>query len=270
MGFRFCSFASGSTGNCYLVRTEETVLLIDTGISGKRIVQSLDSLGLAPSDISAILITHEHSDHVMSIKTMARKADSADIYATEGTFASIDDKIPTEREVVVESDCPFTVGDIRIVPFDLSHDAVEPVGYTFSAGGKKLSLMTDTGYVSEDMYDHIKGSDALILEANHEVNVLRAGPYPYVLKQRILSEKGHLSNETCGNVIARLLDDREETEDDREIPYVMLAHVSRQNNTPDMAYMTVKDVLFDDGLLVDKDVRIGVAGHDQMTPEIEI
>ena len=274
MGLRFCSFASGSTGNSYLVRTDNTAVLVDCGISGKRIVEGLAGLGLDPRDLSAILITHEHSDHVQSIRVISRKADGADIYATRGTIRAISDKVPEERCTPVRRHDTFTVGDIEIRSFGLFHDASEPVGYNFRSGGRSLSIVTDTGIVTDSIFDSIKSSDALILEANHEVNLLRVGPYPYELQQRILSDYGHLSNEAAGNVICRMLNDRDTDQNPAgspdDIPYVLLAHISRNNNTPDQALLTVRNILFENDYYIGKDVNIDTASFSEPGPEIEV
>ena len=301
MGLRFCSFASGSTGNCYLIRTDNTALLVDCGISGKRIMEGLGRFGLDACDLSAILITHEHSDHIMSIRMMARKAENADIYATGGTILGIGDKVPDGRITRITSGELFNVGDIEVMSFDVSHDAREPVGYTFTCEGRKLSILTDTGTVTEKIYRSVKASNALVLEANHEVNILRAGPYPFELQQRILSDRGHLSNVAAGELICRLLDDRgsigttpepirdqrhhfaddvpsdggydaagDAAEEDRDIPYVLLAHISRNNNTPYQAMLTVKDILFEDDLYVGRDLNMSTASYCEIGPEIEV
>ena len=296
MGLRFCSFASGSTGNCYLIRTDDTALLVDCGISGKRILAGLDSFGLDARDLSAILITHEHSDHIMSIRMMARKAENAEIYATPGTIAGIGDKVPDGRITDIEPGEIFDVGDIEVMSFDVSHDAREPVGYTFTSEGRKLSILTDTGTVTEEIYRSVRASNALVLEANHEVNILRAGPYPYELQQRILSDHGHLSNVAAGELICRLLDDRESigtapgenvrrglsedqslrqrkkeaSEDEHDIPYILLAHISRNNNTPDQAMLTIKDILFEDDHYVGQDLNMSTASYCEIGPEIEV
>lgn len=267
MGLRFCSFASGSTGNCYLVRTDDTAVLVDCGISGKRIVAGLGSQGLDAEDISAILITHEHIDHVSSLRVMSKKAENADIYATQGTIRHITDKVPEERLTRISSDDTFTVGDIEIQSFRVSHDAAEPVGYTLTSEGRKLSILTDTGVITDDIYSHVRRSNAMILEANHEVNILRAGPYPYELQQRILSDHGHLSNVAAGELICRILDD-EET--DQETPYFLLAHISRHNNTPYQAELTVKNVLFEDDHFIDRDIKLATASYCETSPEIEV
>ena len=267
MGLRFCSFASGSTGNCYLVRTDDTVLLVDCGISGKRIVEALGSCGLDPRDISGILITHEHSDHIQSIRVMSKKADNAGFFATRGTIKAIGDKVPEDRFTPIRRSDTFTIGDIKVRSFGLFHDAAEPVGYSFTAYGRTLSIVTDTGIITDGIYDSIKASDALILEANHEVNILRAGPYPYELQQRILGDFGHLSNVTAAELICRILDDRKETEG---TPYVLLAHISRHNNTPYQAELTVQNILFEHGYMPERDVRIDTASYCEIGSEIEV
>ena len=267
MGLRFCSFASGSTGNCYLVRTDDTALLVDCGISGKRIVEALGSRGLDPRDISGVLITHEHTDHTQSIRVMSKKADNAGFYATRGTIKALSDRVPLERFTPIRRTDSFAIGDIEIRSFGLFHDASEPVGYSFTCDGRMLSIVTDTGIVTDGIYEAIKDSNALILEANHEVNILRAGPYPYELQQRILSDFGHLSNVTAGEVICRILDDRHDPDD---IPYVLLAHISRHNNTPYQAELTVQNMLFEHGYMPDRDVRISTASYCDAGPDIMV
>lgn len=273
MGLRFCSFASGSTGNCYMVRTDNTVILVDSGIAGKRILTGLGSQGLGPDDVNAIVITHEHSDHVLSIKMMARKAENADVFATRGTARGIADKVPADRIIRIEQKDHFRVGDIEVKSFPVSHDAAEPVGYTFTADGRTLSILTDTGIVTGTIYDSVKTSNAIVLEANHEVNILRAGPYPYELQQRILGDRGHLSNVAAGELLCRMLDDRgrEEQPGAEDDPIsVLLAHVSRHNNTPEQAYLTVQNVLFEDDHYVDREVKMDVASHEAISPLIDV
>lgn len=272
MGLRFCSFASGSTGNCYLVRSDDTALLVDCGISGKRIVDALGSCGLDPGDLSGILITHEHSDHVQSLRVMSKKAGGASFYATRGTIKAIEDKVPADRFTAIRRSDTFTIGDIEVHSFGLFHDAAEPVGYSFTCGGRTLSIVTDTGIVTDGIYDSIKTSNALILEANHEVNILRAGPYPYELQQRILGDFGHLSNVTAGELICRILDDRQsgESSDEHDIPYVLLAHISLHNNTPYQAELTVQNILFEHGYMADRDIKMSTASYCEVGPEIEV
>ncbi|NLD10633.1 MAG: MBL fold metallo-hydrolase [Clostridiales bacterium] len=266
MGFSFCSFASGSSGNCYMVESDSTTLLVDVGIAGKRILAGLEENGLQVENINGILLTHEHIDHVRSIRIIGRKASQAEIYGSEGTFSCIEDKLPPDRTHPLTEDEPFDIGDITVMPFDLSHDALEPMGYSFVHDGRQLTIVTDTGYVPDDIFDQIRGADTLVLEANHEVNILRMGSYPYPLQQRILGEEGHLSNETAGNTICHMLD----ALDGKKTPKVVLAHLSNENNTPEQAYLTVKNILFENDYYVDRDLELSVVRRDDPSPLIEV
>lgn len=266
MAFSFCSFASGSSGNCYMVESDNTVLLIDVGISGKQILAGLEENGIDIEDVDGILLTHEHVDHVRSIRMIGRKASNADIYGSEGTFSCIADKLPAQRIHPVEDEDSFMVGDIRVKPFALSHDAIEPLGYSFEYEDRHLTIVTDTGYVTEEIFEHIKCADMLVLEANHEVNILRMGSYPYPLQQRILGDEGHLSNETAGYTLCHMLDEM----DGNKTPKVVLAHLSSENNTPDQAYLTVRNILFEDDYYVDRDLELSVVKRDQPSPLLEV
>jgi Metal-dependent hydrolases of the beta-lactamase superfamily I len=266
MALSFCSFASGSSGNSYLVRSDSTILLVDVGIAGKRVLAGLEENGIDISQINGILLTHEHIDHVRSIRMIGKQATNALIYASEGTISCIEDKLPKDRAFTLSEKNDFKIGDITIEPFNLSHDAVEPMGYTFKNDGKQLTIVTDTGYVTEGIFDQIKTADLLVLEANHEINILRVGPYPYELQQRILGNEGHLSNETAGHVICRMLEDIDGTKK----PKVMLAHLSRENNTPEQAYLTVRNILFEDDYYIDKDLELSVVRRDESSPMIEV
>jgi phosphoribosyl 1,2-cyclic phosphodiesterase len=266
MAFSFCSFASGSSGNCYMVESDNTVLLIDVGISGKQILAGLEENGIDIEDVDGILLTHEHVDHVRSIRMIGKKASNADIYGSEGTFSCIADKLPAQRAHPVEDEDSFMVGDIRVNSFALSHDAIEPLGYSFEHDDRRLTIVTDTGYVTEEIFEHIKCADMLVLEANHEVNILRMGSYPYPLQQRILGDEGHLSNETAGHTLCHMLDEM----DGNKTPKVVLAHLSSENNTPDQAYLTVRNILFEDDYYVDRDLELSVVKRDQTSPLIEV
>ena len=262
MGLEFCSFASGSSGNCYLVRSGSTSLLVDVGIAGKHILSGLKTCGMEASDVDGILLTHEHTDHVKSIRMIGRKASNAEIYSTAGTLDCVRDKLPEERATAIGRNQKFTVGDIEIQAFPISHDAADPVAYSFQCGKKKMAIMTDTGIVSEEMFQQIQPADTVVLEANHEVNILRVGPYPYPLKQRILGDHGHLSNETAGNTVSRLL----EKHHGEDMPRIVLAHLSHQNTTPEQAFLTVKNILFEDDFYVGKDLNLSVAKRSEPTP----
>ncbi|MCI7327372.1 MBL fold metallo-hydrolase [Hornefia butyriciproducens] len=266
MGLSFCSFASGSSGNCYLVESENTVILIDVGITGKRILAGLEENGLKAEDVDAILLTHEHIDHVRSIRMIGRKAGHAEVYASGGTFAGIEEKLLPRGRWSPVPDEEFAIGDIAVRAFSLSHDAIEPTGYTLRSGGRQVTVVTDTGVITEEIFEQMKTADLLVLEANHEVNILRMGSYPYPLQQRILGDEGHLSNETAGRILCSLLDQMH----GEKVPRVLLAHLSHENNTPQQAYLTVKNILFERDYFVDRDVKLAVIRRDETSPLLEV
>ena len=249
MDLAFCSFASGSSGNSYLIKSEETTLLVDVGISGKRIAEGMADVGLDVADVDGILITHEHSDHVHSLKVMQKKAPDALIWTNRGTYGCIKDDLRTGRHRVFATGESFTIGDIEVLPFPLSHDAAEPVGYRFRKNGKSLAIVTDTGYVTDEIYEAVRGCDLLVLEANHDENVLMVCNYPYHVKRRILSFTGHLCNDVAAETMSRIIGERfAESGDDAVLPIFLLAHLSRENNTPAMALITVRNVLEESGV----------------------
>jgi len=234
---RLCSIASGSSGNCIYVGHASTHLLIDAGISGKRIEQGLESIGVEPGSISGILVTHEHSDHIQGIGILARKY-QIPIYGTVETFCAmkkgktnigkVDDAL--FQQVFPEKE--ITIGEISVTPFPVSHDAANPVAYKFYADGHKIGMATDLGVYTEQTMEHLKDSEILYLESNHDVNMLMVGGYPYYLKQRILGAHGHLSNDTAAELLCRL--------HHAGLQHVLLAHLSKENNYPELAYETVK------------------------------
>lgn len=266
MAFAFCSFASGSTGNSYLIKTDKTNILVDAGISGKRIVAGLESKGIEPQDLDAVLITHEHTDHIQSLRVMSKKAQQAELFASAGTFAKIAGDLPAERTQRVLPGETFFIGDIVVKPFHLSHDAAEPTGFSFVNGGKQITIVTDTGYVTDEIYEQIRCADLLVLEANHEVNILKMGTYPYNVKRRILGDYGHLSNEAAGECICRMLGDRK----DRKMPKVILAHLSRENNTPKQAYLTIKNILLEEEFYIEKDLELDIITKDEISTLYEV
>lgn len=262
---RLCSIASGSSGNCVYVGSEATHLLVDTGISGKRIEQGLRELELTPRDLDGILITHEHADHINGLGVMARKYEIP-IYATEGTIQAIlqSGGIGKVEEALfhpVKEDEKFILKDLTINPMHISHDATQPVAYRISYGNKKIGICTDLGVYNEYTVECLKGMDALLLEANHDVNMLQVGPYPYYLKQRILGDRGHLSNENSGRLLCRILHDGLRT--------VLLGHLSKENNLPELAYESVRmEINMDDNPYRAGDFDIQVAKRSEMSPVV--
>lgn len=269
MTLEFCSFASSSSGNSYLVRSENTTLLVDVGVAGKHILAGLSAKNTDIEKVDGILLTHEHIDHVKSLRMMSRKAVNAGVYASKGTLSQVSDKISDEVMRPVYARTPFVIGDIEIKPFALSHDAAEPLSYSFCKEGKQITVVTDTGCMTEDAFDQLKEADLLVLESNHEVNILKMGAYPYSVKRRILGDEGHLSNETAGKCLCEVLRYRRE-QGRADVPKVVLAHLSKENNTPGQAYLTIRNVLFEEDFFIDKDLELDIALRDEIGKSVEI
>lgn len=233
---RVCSIASGSSGNCTYIGDKDTNILIDAGISRKRIVEGLHMAGVNPGDLDGIFVTHEHIDHIQGINMMVKMFD-VPVYATGATLDYIRSKdkngvISMEHLYEVHPDERITLKNMDIMPFSISHDAADPVCYTVNSGGHKAGVATDLGVFDDYIVDHLMGSGILVVEANHDISMLEAGSYPYSLKCRILGKKGHLSNEDSGKLLCRLLGNK--------LKYVFLAHLSKENNYPQLAYEAVK------------------------------
>ena len=264
---RFCSIASGSSGNCIYVGSESAHLLVDVGISGKKIEQGLNTLDLSGKDIDGILVTHEHSDHIKSIGVLSRKY-QIPVYATSGTIQAMEQmsslgKLP---EGIFHEICPdeeFMVKDLTVHPFSISHDAAQPVGYRVENGEQSIGIATDLGHYDEYIIENLQNLDALLLEANHDIRMLQVGSYPYYLKQRILGDRGHLSNENAGRLLCRLLHD--------DLKAIFLGHLSRENNYEELAYETVcSEVTLGDNPYQSRDFRIQVAKRDCISEIITV
>ena len=264
MTLSFCSFSSGSSGNCYLIKSETTAILVDAGISGKKILEGLSATGTPREKLAALLITHEHVDHTKSIRTLMNKEKSMKAYANERTWNQITCPVREEQRAYFQTGETFLIGDIQVKAFPVSHDAAEPVGFTFSSGEKQIGIVTDTGCMSDEIIMSVKESDILILEANHDVDMLKLGRYPWFLKQRVLGEEGHLSNAAAGETILRLL-----SESNKE-RHVLLAHLSRENNFPEMAYQTVKNILEEADYYIGKQLKLSTIIRDEISLIYEI
>lgn len=241
---RLCSISSGSEGNCIFIGGEEGKILVDAGISGKRVEEGLKGIGVGPEELDGIFITHEHLDHIKGVGILARRY-QLPLYGTVETIHSMlrtknIGKISEELIHLVEPDRAVKVKDITVNPFSIFHDASNPVAYTFQAGEQKIGLATDLGSYDDYTIHNLKDSDILFLEANHDVNMLQVGPYPYLLKQRILGARGHLSNGNSAKLLCQLLS--------QKLKHVILAHLSKDNNYPDLAYETVKCELAEHGV----------------------
>ena len=263
MNLAICSLASGSSGNCYVVRGGDTFVLVDAGISGRQIRERLAAIGLAPARLSAVLVTHSHSDHVKGLAGLLKTTDAA-VYANPATVRESCADIPAERLQAFETGASFTIGDLEVDSFPVSHDTGDPAGFSFCRGGRQLSIVTDTGIVTPPVMDQIRGADILVLESNHDENILRMGRYPWFLKQRILSEKGHLSNEAAAKALALALEE-EAAEGQVRQRTVLLAHLSQENNFPEMAMATMSNILEERGLL-SAGVKIRILPRTEQSP----
>lgn len=237
MSLTYSVLASGSSGNAIYVATEKQRLLIDAGLSGKKVDELLRKVGCNPKDLNGILVTHEHSDHIKGVGILARKYDLP-VYANANTWKAMEKDLgalTTEQKFHFEREEVKTFGDLEVESFGVSHDAVEPMFYVFHHQGKKLVLATDMGYVSERIKGTIKAADVFIFEANHDLNMLRMGRYPWNVKRRILSDVGHVSNEDAAYALADVITDNTSR--------IYLAHLSQDNNLKDLARMTVEQIL---------------------------
>lgn len=263
---RLCSIASGSSGNCIYVGSDNTHLMIDAGISGKRIEAGLNEIGLKTGEMDGILITHEHSDHISGLGVVARKY-GIPIYATGGTIDAIlhsktVGKIDEELFCEIEPDVDFEIGDVTVSPVAISHDAAQPTAYIVQQEGSSIGVITDLGKYDQYIIERLQGLDVLLLEANHDIRMLQVGNYPYYLKQRILGDRGHLSNELSGQLLGQVLHDKFKT--------VLLGHLSKENNYEKLAYETVRlEVAMGDNPYKGDDFPMYVAKRDSISQIIE-
>lgn len=245
------TLASGSSGNAVLLTFGNTHLLVDAGISCRRIAASLKELGLTLQELAAVLITHTHTDHVQGLQTLLKRTNMP-VYGTAQVCCELDWRLTGGEDRLREiSLCrPFELGECRVTAFPISHDAPGACGYRFDSADGSVGVMTDTGYVTEKAAEVLSGVDAAVLEANHDVDMLREGPYPWYLQQRILSERGHLCNEAAAQFAAALAK--------RGAKQIILAHLSLDNNTPAAALRAVEQALAEAGLAA----RVTVAPRD--------
>ena len=226
--------ASGSKGNCTLVCSSATKLLIDAGLSCRELLRRLLLCGEEPCSINAVLVTHEHADHIGGLRVLARRL-KIPVYVTSPTYQayqrSVRDaagqRVVLERREHFFAGTSFQIGDIAVTPFTIPHDAVDPVGFTFRADGIKIGICTDLGYMPASVRNHLRACDVLMIESNHDLELLRGGPYPWSVKQRVMSRVGHLSNDALADFLT--------TDYDGGAEFLILAHLSEQNNHPEIA-----------------------------------
>ena len=260
--FKFCSLYSGSSGNCSIVQTNKTKILIDAGESAKKITEALKSIDIDPNTINAIVITHEHSDHIKGLGTFSKQY-SIPVYANKETW----DAMPEQKQKINNENInifgfnKFTIGDIDINPFSIPHDAANPCGFSFYHKNKKMSIATDIGHINNEIINNLSNSSFLLLEANFEPEILKCSSYPYRLKERIKGPNGHLSNNDAGKVISYLANNG--------LTNVMLGHLSKENNFPELAYKTVVEQVIENN--VDSNsLQISVAQRYNVSPMINI
>lgn len=251
---KFCSLYSGSSGNSLFVESNNTKLLIDCGTSAKKIESALDSIDIDITNIDAILVTHEHSDHVQGLGTVSKKY-NIPVFANYETWNAMEPqkaKIACNNQKIFENDVEFQIGNLQIFPFSTPHDAANPCGFNICNGNKKISIATDLGHMDDKLFNNLKDSSFMLLEANYDPEVLKVSKYPYILKQRIAGPNGHLSNSTAGKTISALIK--------KNLKEVMLGHLSKENNFPELAYQTVTEELIHNNIDTN-DIKISVASR---------
>ncbi|QNO15042.1 MBL fold metallo-hydrolase [Alkalicella caledoniensis] len=258
------SVASGSSGNCIYYSDGETDILVDAGLSGKKIQLGLDQFGVDPKGLKGILVTHEHNDHIIGVGIMARRF-KLPIYLTERTYLACKDSLgKIDNNLINHFDVgeKFDIGNMKVEAFSTYHDAVDPVGFTITSKEQKLGFLTDTGIVDQRVMETIYNSDILLIESNHDEKMVETGPYPWGLKKRILGEKGHLSNTVAGEVLVEVLKGKTKK--------VLLAHLSEENNFPQLAKITVETILAKAQIAVGQDVQLDILPRKEVSPLIQL
>ena len=264
---KFISFGSGSSGNCYFLATETDALIIDIGVGLRGLRKSCKEYGVSLQKVHHVLVTHDHADHIKSVGSI-----SADftwpIYATREVHAGINrnycvtKKVAPELVRYVEKGKTLTLGDFQVTPFGVPHDSADNVGYFIEAGGTDFCLITDAGMVTDEMKSFISRAHHLVIEANHDEEMVQSGPYPQFLKERILSGTGHLSNRSCGEAVAQNMSEG--------LKHVWLCHLSEENNHPELARKTVESVLRSYGIVAGADLQLEVLKRNSPTGPYEL
>jgi phosphoribosyl 1,2-cyclic phosphodiesterase len=258
----FCSLYSGSSGNSIFVSTGKSKVLIDAGMPGKSIEKALNEIGETCENLDGIFVTHEHGDHTKGVGILSRKY-NIPIFANSSTWEAMAKSLGNikDENIKIINNASVCINDMDILSYDIPHDAAAPCGYALFHNNKKVCIATDLGHFSENIKNQLKDADVILLESNHDIEMLKFGPYPYPLKRRILSDVGHLSNEACGKAIVELTNHKQKT--------IILGHLSRTNNFPELAYKTVVNILEENNIELNKDVILSMAKRDMPSNFIE-
>ncbi|MBC1513486.1 MBL fold metallo-hydrolase [Listeria booriae] len=261
---RFSILASGSSGNATLIETANQTILVDCGLSGKKIENLFGEVGRSMTDVDAILVTHEHVDHIKGLGVLARRYE-VPIYANAKTWVAMEPsigEINSAQKFQFDMETVKSFGSLQVESFGVSHDAAEPMFYIFHSGKKKFVMITDTGYVSDRMKGHIANADAYLFESNHDVGMLRMGRYPWNVKRRILGDEGHVSNEDAGIAMSEVIGDATKR--------IYLGHLSKDNNMKDLARMSVSQTLAGEGIIVGEQIELFDTDPEIPTPIFSI
>ena len=265
MRFTFCPLFSGSGGNAIFVGAGDSRILIDAGMPGRSIENALKEIDILPETLTGIVVTHEHSDHVKGVGIISRKY-HVPIYANERTWnamaRSVGEVSPRDRRII-DTDNDFYIGDLALLPFSIPHDAADPVGYRVFYGGRSVATATDMGYMPKKVQKTLAGVNVLLLESNHDPDLLMQNPhYSLYLKQRILSNHGHLSNEASAEALVKLYESGTQS--------VLLGHMSGENNTPELALSTAVERLSREGIRVNEEILLDIAWRDRVSKKFVI
>lgn len=256
--------ASGSSGNCTYIESDNQKILVDAGLSGKKVEQLFAMIDRSVDQVDAILVTHEHKDHIHGVGVLSRKY-NIPVYANSQTWQQLDKmlgKIHPDNRRVFESEKMLTFGDVDILSYQVSHDAIQPQFYAFQKGDSRFVMLTDTGYVSDKLRQDLKNATAYLIESNHEIDMLRYGKYPWSLKQRILGDKGHLSNVDGALAMTDLIGDNTQ--------HIYLGHLSRDNNTKEIAMEVMQNILKDHDFDVNQVLRLHMTDPQEATQLLDL
>jgi phosphoribosyl 1,2-cyclic phosphodiesterase len=256
MALSFTLLGSGSSGNSTLVSDGDKHVLVDIGLSGRETARRLRERRLEPERIAAVVVSHEHGDHCRGVATFANDLDIP-VFITDGALQASEMRLNSGKRQRIESGVPFDVCGMLFVPFAVPHDSVDPVGFTIEKDGVKVAIVVDLGYISNLVAERLRGCDGMVLESNHDVNMLKVGPYPWSLKQRVLSRRGHLSNDSVATYLAAQFDGKAR--------HVVLAHLSQSNNLPELACLSAQKALEGRSTLLSCQTRLELASANQIS-----